>query len=289
MSSNAHRNELGEFLKARRADLSPWAVGLPDTGGARRVAGLRREEVAQLAAISTDYYTRLEQGRVPASGPVLTVLARVLHLSDDQREYLFSLAGKPSNRSPRRTHQKVQPQLQRLLDDLTATPGIVLGRRMDILSWNALAAAMITDFGEIPEKKRNYIRLVFTEPAMRTLYVDWKTVARTCVAQLRMEAAKCPDDPRLTSLVGELSVQDSDFRKWWAAHDVATLSVGTKSLYHPVAGELTLDWDTLTASTDPDQQLVIWTAAPDTPSYEGLRFLASWAGSDQDTTTDRTH
>lgn len=158
----------------------------------------------------------------------------------------------------------------------------------DILSWNALAAAMITDFGLLPEKKRNYVRLVFTDPAMRTLYADWKTVARTCVAQLRMEAAKYPDDPRLTSLVGEISVQDADFRAWWAAHDVATLSVGTKSLHHPVAGELALDWDTLTASTDPDQQLVIWTAAPDTPTYEGLRFLSSWATSTRRTTPGPT-
>ncbi|MEV8350554.1 helix-turn-helix domain-containing protein [Streptomyces niveus] len=278
MSSNAaHRNELGEFLKARRAELSPRTVGLPDSGGPRRVPGLRREEVAQLAAISTDYYTRLEQGRIQASAPVLAALTRALHLQDDQRAYLFSLAGKPSARSPRRARQQVQPQLRRLLDDLTATPAVVMGRRMDILAWNALAAAMITDFGKIPEKSRNYIRLIFTDPDMRTLYSDWNTVARTCVAQLRMEAAKYPDDPRLSALVGELSVHDELFRRWWAAHDVATLSVGTKVLRHPVAGELTLDWDTLTATTDPDQQLVIWTAEPGTPTYDGLRFLASWA------------
>ncbi|MEU0525097.1 helix-turn-helix domain-containing protein [Streptomyces niveus] len=277
MSSSARLNELGEFLKARRAELSPRTVGLPDTGGPRRVPGLRREEVAQLAAISTDYYTRLEQGRIRASTPVLSALTRALHLQDDQRAYLFSLAGKPSARSPRRAGQKVQPQLRRLLDDLTATPAIVMGRRMDILAWNALAAAMITDFAQIPEKRRNYVRLIFTDPAMRTLYSDWTTVARTCVAQLRMEAAKYPDDPRLAALVGELSVHDEQFRQWWAAHDVATLSVGTKSLHHPLAGELTLDWDTLTATTDPDQQLVIWTAEPGTPTYDGLRFLASWA------------
>ncbi|MET4923116.1 helix-turn-helix transcriptional regulator [Streptomyces sp. PSRA5] len=278
MSSDAaHRNELGEFLKARRAELSPRTVGLPDSGGPRRVPGLRREEVAQLATISTDYYTRLEQGRIQASAPVLSALTRALHLQDDQREYLFSLAGKASARSPRRARQRVQPQLRRLLDDLTATPAVVMGRRMDILAWNALAAAMITDFGQIPEKKRNYIRLIFTDPDMRTLYSDWSTVARTCVAQLRMDAAKYPDDPRLSALVGELSVRDEQFRRWWAAHDVATLSVGTKSLQHPVAGELVLDWDTLTATTDPDQQLVIWTAEPGTPTYEGLRFLASWA------------
>ncbi|MEV6420818.1 helix-turn-helix transcriptional regulator [Streptomyces sp. NPDC051662] len=277
MNRDAHRNELGEFLRARRAELSPRAVGLPDSGTPRRVPGLRREEVARLAAISTDFYTRLEQGRIQASSSALASLARVLRLNDDQRDYLFGLAGKDRNRPRRRTLQKVQPQLQRLLDDLTATPAIVMGRRMDVLAWNALAAALVTDFCRIPEKQRNYVRLVFTDPAMRTLYSDWETVARTCAAQLRMEAAKYPDDPRLTALVGELSVQDPRFRQWWAAHHVATLSVGTKRLHHPVAGDLTLDWDTLTASTDPDQQLVIWTAEPGTPSHDGLRILASWA------------
>lgn len=277
MTRDAHLNELGEFLKARRAELTPRSVGLPDSGTPRRVPGLRREEVAQLVAISTDYYTRVEQCRIQASAPVLAAIARVPHLDDEQREYLFELAGKENVRPRRRAVQKVQPQLRRLLDDLTATPAIVLGRRMDILAWNPLAAALVTDFAGIPEKRRNYIRLLFTDPAMRALYPDWETVARTCVTQLRMEAARHPDDPRLTALVGELSVQDADFRQWWAAHQVATRSVGTKALNHPVAGELTLEWDTLTCTTDPDQQLVIWTAEPGTPSHEGLRFLASWA------------
>ncbi|WP_405686453.1 helix-turn-helix domain-containing protein [Streptomyces sp. NBC_01387] len=277
MTSNAHANELGEFLRSRRAELSPRTVGLPGTGP-RRVPGLRREEVAQLASISTDYYTRLEQGRIQASAPVLATIARVLHLDDDQSAYLFSLAGKTSaTRSPRRTRQKVQPQLQRLLDDLTATPAVVMGRRMDIIAWNSLAAALVTDFGRIPENHRNYVRIVFADPAMRTLYADWETVARTCVAQLRMEAARYPDDPRLTALVGELSVQDAHFRQWWAAHHVASRTVGTKLLHHPVAGELSLDWDTLTASTDPEQQLVVWTAEVGTPTHDGLRILASWA------------
>ncbi|MDT0432836.1 MULTISPECIES: helix-turn-helix domain-containing protein [Streptomyces] len=277
MSPDAHLNELGEFLKARRAELGPRTVGLPDSPGPRRVAGLRREEVARLAAISTDYYTRLEQGRMQASAPVLDALAQALHLDDDQRGYLFGLAGKEIARPRRRTRQKVQPQLRRLLDDLTVTPAVVMGRRMDVIAWNQLAAALITDFGKLPEKHRNYVRVLFTDPAMRTLYADWKTVARTCVAQLRMEAAKYPDDPRLTALVGELSVQDPDFRTWWAGHHVAALNVGTKVLNHPVAGELALDWDTLTATTDPDQQLVIWTAEVGSPTHDGLRILTSWA------------
>lgn len=286
MTRNAHLNELGEFLRTRRDELSPRSVGLPDTGGPRRVKGLRREEVAQLTAISTDYYTRLEQGRIQASGPVLSMLAQVLHLSDDQRDYLFELAGKEHTRPRRRVTQRVQPQLQRLLDDLTATPALVMGRRMDILAWNSLAAALVTDFSAIPEKKRNYTRILFTDPAMRSLYPDWEYVARTAVAQLRMEAATYPDDSRLASLVGELSVQDPHFRQWWAAHHVAARTVGTKTLHHPVAGALTLEWDTLTASTDPDQHLVVWTAEPDSPSHDGLRILASWAADQQPAASD---
>ncbi|KOT95009.1 XRE family transcriptional regulator [Streptomyces sp. NRRL F-5755] len=277
MTSSAHRNELGEFLKARRGELTPRAVGLPDSGAPRRVKGLRREEVAQLAAISTDYYTRLEQGRMQASASVLEVLARVLHLDDDQRAYLYELAGKDHARPRRRARQRVQPQLRRLLDDLGSTPAMVLGRRVDILAWNTLAAALVTDFAAIPEKRRNYARILFTDPAMKRLYADWETVARTCVAQLRMEAAKYPTDPGLTELVGELSVQDRQFRQWWGEHRVATRNVGTKTLRHPVVGDLTLDWDTLTASTDPDQQLVIWTAEAGSPSHDALRVLASWA------------
>ncbi|MDX3541848.1 helix-turn-helix domain-containing protein [Streptomyces europaeiscabiei] len=277
MTSDATLNELGEFLKKRRSELSPRAVGLPETGGPRRVAGLRREEVAQLASISTDYCTRLEQGRMQASAPVLDTIARVLHLDDDERGYLFQLAGRTTIRTRRHGRQKVQPQLQRVLDDLTATPAIVQGRRGDILAWNALASALVTDFSRIPERHRNYPRLIFTDPAMRSLYADWESSARIAVSQVRMEAAQYPEDPRLIALVGELSTRDQQFAQWWGDHKVAARTVGTKTLNHPVVGELVLDWDTLTANTDPDQHLTVWTAAPGSPTHERLRILASWA------------
>ncbi|MFD5125226.1 helix-turn-helix domain-containing protein [Streptomyces sp. NPDC058385] len=281
MSRDVNRSELGQFLKARRAELSPAAMGLPETGALRRVPGLRREEVAQLASISAQYYTRLEQGRLQASAPVLNILAGVLRLDDDQRDYLFELAGKESARPRRQKGQKVRPPLQRLLDTLTDIPALVLGRRMDILAWNPLAAALLTDFSQIPQEQRNYVRLVFTDPTVRDRYLDWETIAQDCVAFLRMEAARNPDDPRLTALVGELSVQDPHFRKWWAGHHVARRAFGTKTMRHPVAGELTLDWETLNSAGDSDQQLTVWTAEPGTPSYEGLRFLASWTSTDR--------
>lgn len=275
-SSNTQRSELGDFLKARRSELTPAMVGLADPNSRRRVNGLRREEVALLASISTDYYTRLEQGRRQASREVLDIIAGVLRLDDDEREYMFELAGKDADRPRRRAPQRVEPQLERLLDDLTTTPAMVLGRRMDVLAWNPMATALFGDFAAIPDKQRNFVRQVFTDPAMRELYQDWAEVAQTGVAQLRMEAARDPKDPRLTNLVGELSVIDEDFRRWWGAHRVAVRGMGTKVLRHPVAGELTLDWSTLTCATDPDQQLITYTAARGTPSHDGLRILASW-------------
>jgi len=270
-------NDLGKFLRSRRAVITPADVGLPDFGTKRKVPGLRREEVAQLALISPDYYTRLEQGRIAASAPVLDDLARVLMLDQDQRAYLFELAGRSLPRSRRRGRQSLQPQLQRLLDDLSTTPAFVIGRRTDILGWNRMGAALITDFGLIAEKQRTFIRLLFTDARMRSLYADWEGVARLAIAQLRMDSAKYPNDPTLAAIVGELSVTDGQFRTWWAAHDVAARGTGVKTLHHPAVGDLTLDWDTLTCATDPDQQIIVWTAPVGSPSHDGLRLLSSWA------------
>lgn len=191
--------------------------------------------------------------------------------------YLFELSGRDAARPRRRTTQQAQPQLLRLLADLSTTPAVVLGRRTDILAWNAMAAALFTDFARIPERKRNFVRLVFREPAIRALYPDWEWVAQTTLAQLRMEAVRDPKDPRLAELVGELSLQDPDFRRWWGAHRVATQGSGTKTLNHPVVGPLTLAWSFLTSTDDPDQQLITLTAEPGTPSHDRLRILASWA------------
>ncbi|MER5227075.1 helix-turn-helix transcriptional regulator [Streptomyces flaveus] len=276
MESSVHLKELGEFLKARRAELSPRTVGLPETGAPRRVPGLRRDEVARLAGLSSLHYTRLEQGRVGPSAAVLATLVRVLHLNDEQRDHLFALAGKVGVKVCRRPAQKVQPQVRRFLDGIPFTPALVLGRYMDILAWNPLAAALFTDFSQMPGKKRNFIRLLFTEPAVRALYPEWERVAHACVTQLRMEGAKCPGDAQLVELVGELSVADADFRRWWGAEHATALSVGTKTLRHPLVGEIILDWDSFISTTDAEQQLVIWTAEPGTASHDSLRLLSSW-------------
>ncbi|WBO61705.1 helix-turn-helix transcriptional regulator [Streptomyces camelliae] len=270
---------LGAFLKARRAQLSPGAAGLPDNGESRRVPGLRREEVARLASISTDYYTRLEQGRIPASVAVLDALVQVLRLDDDQRDYLLTLAGKTAVPTVGRSdRQVVQPRLQHLLDDLTLTAGFVIGRNTDLLAWNAMAAALVMDFGRIPEQERNYVRLVFTDPAIRVLYRDWEDMARMALSHLRMDSRRNPHDPLLTALVEELSALDPQFRLWWTSHDVAARAGGTRLLRHPVVGDLTLERSTFTCAEDPEQQLVVWTAEPGSRTYEALRVLTSKTG-----------
>lgn len=273
-----HLRELGGFLKARRGELTPHDVGLTvHSASPRRVTGLRREEVADLVAISHDYYTRIEQGRLAPSEPVLDALVRVLHLDDAQRDYVENLARRSERRPAKRGQKAVRPQLQRLLDQLTETPALVFGRYLDILAWNHLAAALIADFGQMPQRQRNYVRMVFTDPAMRTLYDDWEGVARTCVAILRMDAAANPTDPQLTALVGELSIADEQFRQWWAARNVARQEFGSKTLHHPDVGELTLNWDTFSYSGDAEQQLVLWSADVGTTSHEKLRILTSWS------------
>lgn len=273
---DGHGKELGDFLKARRAQLTPREVGFSDPGARRRVTGLRREEVAQLAAISVDYLTRLEQGRVQASASVLATLARALRLTDDQQSYVYELAGKSTHRSRRRTAEKMRPAMGRLLEQLTDTPAIVFGHRMDILAWNAAAAALFTDFSRYPARRRNYVYLLFTDPRMRALHLDWEDAARTAVAALHMEAARDPGAPELADLVGELAVGHPEFRTWWAAHEVTTASYGTKHYRHPVVGELTLDCDIWDSPDGSGQRLMVLTAQTGSPTHEALRILTSW-------------
>jgi transcriptional regulator with XRE-family HTH domain len=269
------RHEIGEFLKTRRLSLQPEDVGLSrDSNRRRRVPGLRREEVAALAAISTDYYARIEQGRREAPWPTLDTIASALHLDQAGRDYLLELSMRPLVRPLQRKAQRPSPHLLRLLDDLATMPAVLLGRRMDVLGWNAMATAfMATNFAQLPARQRNYVRLVFTDPSVRQLYVDWEKTGRLCVALLHMEVARDPQDPRLTELVGELSIQDVDFRRWWGDRQVAIRNRGVKRFNHPEVGELILDWDTLACVGDPDQQLITWSAKAGSISHDRLMSL----------------
>lgn len=288
MTHDPTGNDLGEFLKARRGELHPADVGLPAAGPGRRPAGLGPEEVARLAAISTDYYTRLEQGRIQASPSVLAVLSQVLRLSEDQHAHLHDLASRDRQRRCHRPAARyaVKPQLQRMLDGMSHTPAFVVGPRTEIVAWNAMGAALITDFGRIPESRRYYIRLLFTDPAMRDLYTDWEGATRLTIAQLRRHSATNPGDPQLTELIDELSARHPLFRQWWPDHQVAARGTGTKHLHHPVVGDLTLDWNAVSWDAEPDLRIIIWTAEAGTPSSDGLHLLAAWAAGNADRPVD---
>lgn len=281
--------ELGDYLRSCRARVRPEQLGLSETGRSRRVPGLRREELAQIAGVSVDYVVRLEQGRARTASPaVLGALARALNLLPDEYEYLKGCAQEDSSggsraavRSSRSQGHDVRPQTQQLLDSMHEVAAIVLGRRTEVVAWNALGAALIIDFGKLPSAERSLVRLTFLEPSVRALYADWRTVARECVAYLRMDAGRSPDDPRLTSLVEELSVRDSDFRRWWADHRVRAVRFGHKEFLHPTAGPLTLDFQALDLRDDPWQTMLVYTAEPDSRSSEALRFLAGWTGADE--------
>jgi transcriptional regulator with XRE-family HTH domain len=273
-------NDLGGFLRARRAALDPRRAGLPDNGRLRRVPGLRREELSQLANVSVDYVVRLEQGRtrrVPR--PVLDALADALQLTLDERAYLATLAEVASDARTRRAAKpEITPQLRQLLNDMHNIPAMVVYRRMDVLAWNRGAAALLTDFGALPPRNRNLVRLMFLDNAFRSLYADWPRAARDCVAVLRMEAGRHPDDPDLIALVGELSIRDADFRTWWTSHPVHGLGPVLRTFHHPVAGALTLDVHQLSVGTHPDLLLAAYTAPPGSRSREALRVLLQSSG-----------
>ncbi|MCG3751921.1 MULTISPECIES: helix-turn-helix domain-containing protein [unclassified Amycolatopsis] len=283
MRTNQHArdNALGDFLRARRADISPDQVGFLNTGHPRRVAGLRRAEVAKLASISTEYYTRIEQGRLPPSTGVLGCIADALRLDADQVHYLHQLADRSTN-SPtvgELQPQSVHPQTLRLVRSMNDAPALVLGRHMNILAWNPLAAALYTDFGALPAAERNLLRLTFLHPGVRALYTDqdWEENSRLCVAFARMDAASSPADPELDRLVEDLCAGNDDFRRLWASHQVALKTFGTKRYQHPVAGELIMDWQMLTCPHDPEQSVVFMSAAPGSATENGLRLLSAWA------------
>jgi transcriptional regulator with XRE-family HTH domain len=284
-----NRNEIRDFLTSRRARITPEQAGLPAYGGHRRVAGLRREEVAMLAGVSVDYYTRLERGNAHgASESVLEALARALHLDEAERAHLFDLARAASTlaRAPRRPGgQQVRPSVQRIVDSMTTTPAYVRNGRLDILVGNRLGQALFAPVLTSPAQTRgpaNAARFLFLDPGAPQFYLDWERQAQDTVALLRSEAGRNPHDRALSGLIGELSTRSEIFRTWWAAHNVRFHRTGVKRFHHPVVGDLTLAYEALDLAADEGLRISAYTAEPGTPSGDALNLLASWAAtSDQ--------
>lgn len=268
------RSELGDFLRSRRARRQPEDLGLTPAGGRRRVPGLRREELAQAAALSVDYYVRLEQGRLRnPSQEVVDAVATALGLDDSERHYLHNLA------RPQRTTERPAPivrtTLQTMLDNIQV-PANIYTKRGDVLAWNALSAALMIDFGALPPEERNMPRLVFLNDEVASRFVDWEGKARDLVAQLRMESSRTPTDERLATLVGELTMRSPDFARLWATHPVREKIRGGHRYRHPVVGEFYLRYEVFTAPDAPDMSFVAQVADPGSPDEEALRLLASW-------------
>jgi len=277
------RDEIRDFLTSRRAKITPERAGLPVYGGNRRVAGLRREEVALLAGVSVDYYTRLERGNLNgASDSVLEALARALHLDEAERAHLFDLARAANTtaataRTRRRpAQQHVRRGVQRILDAMTTASAYVRNGRMDILSANRLGYAVFSPIFADPVRPANIARFIFLDPRAREFYVEWDRLAGDTVALLRAEAGREPYDRALSDLIGELSTRSEPFRTRWAAHNVRFHRSGVKHLHHPVVGDLTLAFESMELTADAGLRLNAYSAEPGSPSQDALNLLASW-------------
>jgi transcriptional regulator with XRE-family HTH domain len=277
-----NRNDVREFLVSRRAKISPEQAGLR-TNGIRRVPGLRRTEVAQLAGISPEYYTRLERGNLGSvSDTVLDAIGTALQLDDAERAHLSDLArAASSSKTPRRERRPatrpLRPSFRQILDGMSGFPAFVRNGRLDIVAINTLGEALYTQAFANPVRPVNLARFVFLDPRAHLLHPDWDASAATSVAILRTEAGRNPYDKGLTDLVGELSTRSEEFRSLWAAHDVRLHYTGTKHFRHPAVGDLDLTFDALEIPSDPGLTLTIYSAPPGTSTADGLSLLASWA------------
>ncbi|MGW7517487.1 helix-turn-helix domain-containing protein [Streptomyces sp. NPDC054796] len=287
------KRQLGSFLRARRSQLRPEDAGVPTYGERRRVPGLRREELAMLAGVSTSYYTRLEQGQsLSASPEVLDAIAGALRLDEPGRQHLHDLGrvDRQRVRARRPAPERVTEATRQLLDALGEVPAIVLGRRSDALAWNRLGHALFAghldpDAPDLPARRPNMARLLFLDPHVRDLYADWPGRARAVVANLRLVAARHPEDVALYALLGELSAKSAEFAAMWAEHRVKPCTVGANEMRHPLVGSLTVILQTL--SSGQGSSVVVATTEADSPSRAALALLAQATDETTSTATRR--
>jgi len=278
------RAQIREFLSTRRARITPEQAGLPVYGGdRRRVTGLRREEVALLAGISSEYYTRLERGNATGvSDSVIEGISHALQLDEAERAHLLHLIHTAATtRPPRRrpAPQRIRPTVQRVLDSMTGTPAFVLNGRLDILAANELGLALYSPVYADPVRPPNNARFVFLNLQATEFFRDWDKAANDTVALLRAEAGRDPYDRGLSDLIGELSTRSEEFRSRWAAHNVRIHTTGVKLFHHPVVGDLDLPFESFPLAADSSHSLLTYTAEPGSPSHDALSLLASWASS----------
>jgi transcriptional regulator with XRE-family HTH domain len=285
------RSEIREFLTSRRARITPEQAGLSWYGENRRVSGLRREEVALLAGVSVDYYTRLERGNLAGvSETVLEALARALQLDEVERAHLFALAraAKPSAPRPRRrAQQRIRPSVQQMLDAMTGIPAFVRNDRLDILAANRLGRAFYPLHFDSPYQPVNSARFAFLDPRAPSFYFDWESVAKDMVAVLREAAGRDPYDRELSDLVGELSTRSETFRTMWAAHNVRKHATGVKGIHHPLVGDVTFAYEGMELAADPG--LFVYTVEPGSKSEQALNLLASWAATPDEEIASADH
>lgn len=288
--------EASDFLRTRRARISPEAVGLTASTSGRRVKGLRREEVATLAGVSAEYYNRMERGKLAGvSESVLYAVARALQLDESEEQHLFDLAraanaeNAVARPAPKRTaRSRANGRVQRLLDGMSDLPAYARNGRTDIIAMNQLGAALMP--GLVPNGKEpaNIARYLFLDPSSQEFYDDWERVARDMVAAFRIEAGRTPFDRSLTDLIGELSTRSDAFRTWWASHNVRLHTSATKTLHNPTVGEVEVTGEALTLASEPDVTIITYVTEPASVSEERLRVLASWAASNTTATAPAT-
>lgn len=279
------RDELRDFLMTRRARITPERAGVA-SHGVRRVPGLRREEVAMVAGVSTDYYARLEKGKVVnPSDSVLDAVSRVLELDEAEHIHLYDLVRATCRRTGAAARTRPggptpRPSLQWMVDSMTDAAALVGNPYLGITAMNHLGRAMFSPMLETaPEGRANFSRFAFLEPAARDFYADWESAARTCVALLRMALGRQPHQRELQALVGELSTHSAEFRTMWAAHEVRLHHSGTKAFNHPEVGLVELSYHSVELPSDPGHTLTIYNAVPGSASADALRLLSSWAAS----------
>jgi transcriptional regulator with XRE-family HTH domain len=276
-----NREQVKAFLSSRRAKITPERTGLPHYIRNRRVPGLRRSEVADLAGVSVEYYAQLERGNLSGvSDSVLDALARALQLDEAERAHLADLAraAGPAGRTRRKpSTQQIRPSVARILELMTEIPAFVNNGRLDVLAANPLARALYAPLFADRARPANHARFAFLNPHARDFWLDWERIANDTVAVLRTEAGRDPYDKALTDLVGELSTRSDDFRVRWAAHDVRLHRTGLKHFHHPVVGDLHLNFESMQLSADPGLTLTALSAEAGSPSDDALRLLASWA------------